>query len=44
MTEKKCASCNRMIIKDWEKWLLENKQQVYVQCCFCWHMEKIDIE
>ncbi len=39
--EKKCKRCRRLIIKDWVKWLRENKHQHYLQCPYCFQMEKL---
>ena len=39
--KKRCKFCERIIVEDWEKWLEENKEQVYLQCCYCWELEKI---
>jgi len=38
---KKCKYCKRIIIEDWEKWLEENSEQVYLQCPYCYKMERI---
>ncbi len=39
--EKKCKNCGKIIIEDWMKYLKENPNQVWLQCCYCFHMEKI---
>jgi DNA-directed RNA polymerase subunit RPC12/RpoP len=43
MSKKKaiCRKCKKIIIEDWEAWLKENQHQAYVQCPYCWHLEKI---
>lgn len=40
MIEKRCRRCNNIIIKDWEKWLIENENQNYFQCPFCLEMQE----
>lgn len=41
--EKLCKFCKRVIIEDWEKWLKENPQAVWIQCPYfdCFEMERI---
>jgi len=42
MIEKRCVYCNNIIIKDWEKWLKENKHQHWLQCPYCFEMEELE--
>lgn len=39
--EKMCKFCGRLIIKDYLKWLEENEKTFYIQCPFCFEMERI---
>jgi DNA-directed RNA polymerase subunit RPC12/RpoP len=39
--EKRCIYCKKIIIEDFDKWLEENKHQEYLQCPYCWGLEKI---
>jgi len=39
---KICKQCGRIIIYEFEKWLKENKNQTYIQCPYCFYMEKIN--
>jgi hypothetical protein len=39
--EKKCENCKRVIVEDWKKYLEENPEEVWLQCPYCLHMEKI---
>ena len=41
MIQKNCECCKKIIIEDLEKWLKENKETNYIQCPFCYWMEKI---
>lgn len=41
MTQKRCKYCKKIIVEDWEKWLIENPQQVYIQCNYCYELERI---
>lgn len=38
---KTCKFCKKIIIEDFEKWLEENEQAVWIQCPFCSEMEQI---
>lgn len=41
--EKKCENvkCKKIIVKDWEKYLEDYPNEVWLQCQYCFHMEKI---
>ena len=39
--EKRCKYCNKIIIKDFDKWLDENPETAYLLCPFCYGMERI---
>lgn len=43
MTEKNCKNkkCNKIIVKDWEKYELENPEERWLQCPYCLEMEYI---
>jgi len=41
MTNKKCQKCRLIIIEDWSEWLEDNPDQEYIQCNYCFHLEKI---
>ncbi len=43
MTEKICGNkkCGKIIIKDFEKYLEENSNSEWIQCPYCYYMEKI---
>jgi hypothetical protein len=38
---KKCKYCNRIIVEDYNNWLEENPEAVYIQCPYCYEMERI---
>ena len=38
---KTCENCKRIIIEDFFEWLKENKHQEYLQCPYCFYLEKI---
>jgi len=40
MSQKRCKFCNAIIIKDWERWLEENKETFWIMCPICFEMEK----
>jgi len=40
--EKVCKYCGRAIVEDFTKWLRENPQTKYMQCPYCFEMEKIE--
>ena len=39
--EKRCKYCGKIIIKEYEKWLEENQNSEYIQCSYCFNLEKI---
>jgi DNA-directed RNA polymerase subunit RPC12/RpoP len=39
--QKRCRKCGRIIIEDFEKYLEENKEQAWLQCPYCFYMERI---
>jgi len=36
-----CKVCKKIIIEDFDKWLKENKDTKYIECCYCSNIEKI---
>jgi len=38
---KRCKFCRKIIIEDFEKWLKENKETRYLECPYCFGLEKI---
>ena len=39
---KYCTMCKKLIIKDFDKWKEENEGKAYIQCPYCFHLERID--
>jgi hypothetical protein len=39
--EKRCRFCERVIILDYLKYLEENPNQAWLQCPYCFRVEKI---
>ncbi|GBE19351.1 hypothetical protein BMS3Abin17_00074 [archaeon BMS3Abin17] len=39
--KKTCQKCRKIIIEDWEKWLNLNKDEKYIECCYCGNVEVI---
>ncbi len=42
MIEKRCEKCNKIIVEDWERWLIENENAAYIQCNYCMELEKLE--
>lgn len=39
--EKRCEVCQCIILENYDKWLEDNPEAVYIQCPICFHLEKI---
>lgn len=39
--EKRCLKCKKIIIEDYLKWIEDNPEIKYLQCCYCDYVEKI---
>lgn len=40
--EKRCKKCRRVIIEEWEIYLINNPNQAWIQCPYCYAMEEIE--
>lgn len=44
MNKKTCKKCKKVIILDFKTWLEENKESQYLQCPYCFYLEKLKDE
>ena len=42
MTIKKCKYCGKIIIENYEYWLEENPECAWIQCNYCFELERIE--
>jgi len=39
--KKICKRCNKIYIEDYNKWIEENPDAKYIECCYCGNVEVV---